>query len=141
MGSGRQPTSNTTPASPSAIPASLDSGNGSLSHSAAARAPKNGLVALRIAAVDAAMYCPAKQNNANGSAELTTPMTTKSRQRSRSAGTLPRDSASRRARSAGDILSCGGSRQCRDQSELTASAGKRALVFQQPGLAPQSAAV
>src|SRR6202790_38491 len=181
MGSGRQPTSNTTPASPSAIPASFDSGNGSLSHSAAARAPKKGLVALRIAAVDAGMCWPAKQNSANGSAELTMPMTRKSRQRSRHAGTFPRDSAStikttnasatrlsasqsgpttgaatrmkakeppqsaasasRRARSAGDILSCGGSRQCRYQGELTASAGKRALVFQEPGLTPQSAAV
>src|ERR1700682_353748 len=94
MGSGRHPTSNTTPVSPSAIPASLGSGRGSLSHSAAASAPKNGLVALRIAAVDAATYCPAKQNSANGSAELTTPMTRKSRQRSRNAGRLPRDSAS-----------------------------------------------
>src|SRR3984893_10679649 len=94
MGSGRQPTSNTTPASPSAIPASFDSGNGSLSHSAAARAPKNGLLALRMAAVEAAMCWPAKQNSANGSAELTMPKTRKSRQRSRNAGIFPRDSAS-----------------------------------------------
>jgi hypothetical protein len=75
------------------MPASFDAGNGSLSHNAAASAPKNGLVALRMAAVDAAMYCPAKQNSANGRAELTMPTTRKSRQRSRHAGSLPRESA------------------------------------------------
>ena len=47
--------------------------SGSRSHAAATIAPKNGLVAFRIAAFDAEMNCSAKPNSANGSAELIVP--------------------------------------------------------------------
>ena len=55
------------------MPAILRSVSASPSHSAAMSAPKNGLVALRIAAAEALMYCSAKQKSAKGNAEFTTP--------------------------------------------------------------------
>ena len=72
-GSGVQPTSSTTPASPMLIPPTLRSVSGSASQMAAASAPKNGLVAFRTAAVDAAMCCPANEKSTNGMAEFTMP--------------------------------------------------------------------
>ncbi len=54
--------------------------SGSPSQSAARAAPKNGLVALRIASVDTVRCCAAYENSANGSAEFTAPTTANARQ-------------------------------------------------------------
>jgi len=76
----RPPTSTTTPANPISIPATLLRESGSASQIAAAAAPKNGLVAFRIAPREALMYSSAKENSENGNAELRIPITRKSRQ-------------------------------------------------------------
>ena len=61
---------NTTPAGRELAPVNLRAPSGSRSHAAATIAPKNGLVAFRIAAFDAEMNCSAvKLNSANGSAD------------------------------------------------------------------------
>src|SRR5439155_12455696 len=57
-------------------------------------APKNGLVALRIAAAEALMYCSAKQKSAKGNAEFTTPTMRYPRQCAESGGMERRASES-----------------------------------------------
>ena len=57
------------------MPPNLRSVSASPSQSAETSAPKNGLVALMIAAAEALMYCSAKQKSAKGNAEFTVPIT------------------------------------------------------------------